>query len=676
MMPMRSARPTTSDRPGSSPGAGFRYQPGLDGLRALSVAAVILYHGEISPFHAGFFGVDVFFVISGYLITSLLIGEWDSRGRIDLRQFYLRRARRLLPALFVVLAAVVLYAVVYLDPAQRTSVPGDVTASLLYVQNWHLVLGSGYFGGESLFRHLWSLAIEEQFYAIWPAVFAVSLNRLGTAGRRRLVAGVGAASLLSVMAMTLMHRDFDPDALNDAYLSTHSRAFTILAGVMLAFVWPSSRLRVRRRATPIVDGAGLLAIGALAFMATEYSFEDPDLYPLGFVAVALLASVVVAVVVHPASRVVRPALSSPLLVAIGRRSYGLYLWNWPVVQLTSPGEDIDLHGLSLAILRLVLTVTFTELSFRLVEEPIRRGTLRDVRQFVGLRTLAHRRTAVGIVAGFGLAVVLIVVGRPSDHADFEFVTPTSRSDPTSPTSDTIDGTSTTTDPPATFAPPIRTVVIGDSVANTLVINAPADLAASIDLSNGSVEGCGVSRGRIASARGLRRDLGRECEGWQQQWAEATRAADAQIALVTIGAWDVFDVELDDRLLSFGSAAWDREFSNQLQSGIDAITASGVQVALAELPCWRPIDAGGLLALPERGDDTRTRHLNALLRRAARRDPAHVFTVQPPAEYCTDDAVATDVGERWDGVHYYIPGSARYFSTVAPQLLAIPQPPAR
>jgi peptidoglycan/LPS O-acetylase OafA/YrhL len=670
--PTRPARSAAIDR-SDAPRDRLRYQPGLDGLRALSVAAVILYHGEISPFHAGFFGVDVFFVISGYLITSLLLGEWNERGHIDLRQFYLRRARRLLPALFLMLLAVVLYARAFLDPVQRTSVPGDVAASLLYVQNWHLVFGGGYFGGESLFRHLWSLAIEEQFYAIWPAVFAVVLARRGVAGRARLRSSVVAVALVSIAAMAWTHRDFDPDALNDAYLSTHTRAFTILAGVLLAFVWPAHKLRARRGATPVVDGLGLIAVGALVYMATEYSFEDPFLYPIGFVVVAVLATVAVAVVVHPASRVVRLALSTPLLVGLGRRSYGLYLWNWPVVQLTSPGEDIDLHGWALAVLRLVLTLVLTEVSFRLVEEPIRRGTLREVLDFLALRTVGHRRVALGLIAGVVVATALMWIGRLPDRSDFEFVTPSSR--PTDPTTATVDrDTSTTRETRATFAPPIRTIVVGDSVANTLVINAPSDLGSTITLTNGSVEGCGVSRGRIASTRGLRRDLGRECEGWQRQWADATQDVDAQIALVTIGAWDVFDVEIDDRTLEFGTDAWDLEFSNQLRSGIDSVTATGAQVALAELPCWRPIDAGGLLALPERGDDTRTRHLNTLLRRAARRDPDRVFTVEPPVEYCTDDAIANDVGERWDGVHYYIPGSARYFSAVAPQLLAIPQPP--
>ena len=670
-----SGTPVGSSRVSSGP-PRFGYEPALDGLRALSVAAVLLYHGGVSPFSSGFFGVDVFFVISGYLITSLLLDEWRTTGTISLTAFYRRRARRLLPALYVVLLVVSAYALVRLGDDQAASLPGDVLWSLLYVQNWHLVLGGGYFEGESLLRHLWSLAIEEQFYIVWPIAFA-ALMRRSAANAAALVPKVAGAAAVSVALMWWQFDDFNANAVNDTYLGTHTRAFTLLFGVLLALVWSPGRLRGRAGpgAGAVLDGAGLLAIALLTFAATEYDFQDPFLYPRGFVFVGVLAVVVTAVAVHPRSRVVRAGLSAPVLVEIGRRSYALYLWNWPVVQLTTPGEDISLHGIPLMVLRLALTAGLAELSYRHVETPVRRGALRDL--LVRARSGSsgdRRRSIANLLVGavsLGTAVAIVTLGLV--RLDPATVGAGARPGPTTTTADPAAPTTTTL--PGRFSLPIRTVIVGDSVANTLFINAPDDIGSDLALTNGSVEGCSISRGRIQSTQGLRRDLGRECEGWQEEWKASVTAADAQVALVTIGAWDVFDVEIDGEVLEFGSRRWDNEFATQLRTGIAALESAGAQVALVEIPCWRPVDGGGLKALPERGDDTRTRHVNDLLRAAAERDPERVFTVTPPVEYCTDDQIARDLGERWDGVHYYLPGAARFFAAVTPQVVAIPPPPA-
>jgi peptidoglycan/LPS O-acetylase OafA/YrhL len=657
---------------------GLGYLPALDGLRALSVLAVVLYHGSVSPFSAGFVGVDVFFVISGYLITSLLLAEWRATGRVSLSAFYLRRARRLLPALFTVLAAVSAYALVFLDHDQASALPGDVLASLLYIQNWHLVAGGDYFAGESLLKHLWSLAIEEQFYLVWPAVFAVALRR--SRGRTAsLVRGVVAASALSIAWMALQFDDFDPNALNDAYVGTHTRAFTILAGVLLAFAWSPGRGRNRggHGAGLVVDAVGLAAIGALTWIATRLTFEDPFFYPRGFVVVAVLAALAVAAAVHPRSRIVRGALSAPTLVAIGKRSYAIYLWNWPIVALTTPREDIPLRGIPLTVLRLVLTFALAAASYRCIEHPIRAGALAAyIHRMRSGGARARRRLVANVLFGTAaIATTAFVLGSGLARLQPDDVEAAPDAAPTT----TVAPASTSTGAPAPaeprqFATPVRAVVVGDSVAATLTEDLPVELADSLVIHDGSSEGCGVMRGRIRSSAGLRRDLGRDCAGWQQQWKTAARKADAQVALVVIGAWDVFDVEVDGQRLEFATRAWDNEFAQQLRSGIAALEKAGAQVALAELPCWRPVDGGGLAALPERGDDERTRHVNSLLRRAAQRDPLRVFAVEPPAEYCTDERVGEDLGERWDGVHYDDLGARRFYDAVTPQLLQIPPPP--
>ncbi len=662
----------------------FVYLPALDGLRALSVVAVVLYHGSVSPFSAGFIGVDVFFVISGYLITSLLLAEWRANGTVSLPAFYLRRARRLLPALFTVLAGVSAYALLFLDHDQASALPGDVLASLTYVQNWHLIFDGDYFAGESLLKHLWSLAIEEQFYLLWPAIFAITLRRAG--GRSRpLVRGVLVATVASAGLMAWQFNDFDANALNDTYLATHTRAFTILFGVLLAFAWAPSRVRGRagRGAGLLLDVVGLAALGALTSIATGRSFEDPYFYPVGFVLVAALGAAVVAVAVHPRSRVVRSALSVPALVEVGKRSYAIYLWNWPVVALTTPREDIALRGAPLTLLRLAVTVALAEASYRWVEHPIRAGAISEFAARVRRGDSRTRRRLVGNAAigtvSMAVAVFVIASGLVRLQPDNVEAAPEPsipvRTIATTVTTPSPGSGPTTTAPPAQFGRPIRTVVLGDSVAFTLTQDLPADLGATLAISDGSIEGCGVSHGRMRSSEGLRRDLTRECEGWQQRWQRSARGADAQLALVVIGAWDVFDVEVHGERLEFGSRAWDNEFAKQLRSGIGALEATGAQVVLVEIPCWRPIEGGGTAALPERGDDDRTRHLNTLLRRAAERDPERVFTVEPPPEYCTDDRIAEDLGERWDGVHYDDLGTARFYATVVPQLVEIPPAPA-
>src|SRR5215204_5684674 len=213
--------------------------PGLDGLRALAVVAVLLYHADVAWAPGGFLGVDVFFVISGYLITSLLLAEWAARGRVDLKAFWLGRARRLLPALFVVVGATLAFAVVFL-PGEVAGLRGDALASFGYVTNWYLIFEhESYFeavGRPSLLRHLWSLAVEEQFYLLWPPVVAVGMSvgarRWRT--RRVLVVALGGAAISVALMAILFVPGVDPSRL---YYGTDTRATGLLVGAALAFAW-------------------------------------------------------------------------------------------------------------------------------------------------------------------------------------------------------------------------------------------------------------------------------------------------------------------------------------------------------------------------------------------------------------------------------------------------------
>jgi hypothetical protein len=214
------------------------------------------------------------------------------------------------------------------------------------------------------------------------------------------------------------------------------------------------------------------------------------------------------------------------------------------------------------------------------------------------------------------------------------------------------------------------VVVGDSQANALVKNAPSELASTLRLANGSIDGCGiVDDGKVRTVAHFRRSFG-NCVGWPDMWAASVRSSGANLALVVLGAWEVFDLVRADGTLAFGTPPHDAYLLAQLRRGTDALVAVGAKVALLEIPCYHPVDGGGLTALPERGDRSRTSHLNQLLRQAAAGDPAHITFVTGPKQWCDDPAIAEDLAYRWDGVHYYRPGASLVFESITPQLLAV------
>jgi hypothetical protein len=211
--------------------------------------------------------------------------------------------------------------------------------------------------------------------------------------------------------------------------------------------------------------------------------------------------------------------------------------------------------------------------------------------------------------------------------------------------------------------------VGDSQAIALVKNAPKGLGRYLTLVNGAVEGCGLNdSGTIITAAAVRRDFG-NCSGWQAKWGNAARRS--TVTLVVIGAWDVFDVRRNGSVVKFATPAGDAYLAAQLRSGVAAVKAAGSKVALLEIPCYRNVDGGGLVALPERSQDARTAHLNDLLRATAAEDPQHVVFLAGPRQWCSDPSVASDLGYRWDGVHYYRPGAKLVFDTITPALLQIP-----
>jgi peptidoglycan/LPS O-acetylase OafA/YrhL len=438
---------------------------------------VLLYHAELPWIRGGFLGVEVFFVISGYLITTLLLSEWHQQGHINLVGFWLRRARRLLPALYLLLVVTLTFAVVFL-PGEVARLRDDALAAFGYVTNWYLILGEqSYFettGRPSLLQHLWSLAVEEQFYVLWPLLITVALwgvSPMRRWRRRRLVlfiALAGAAGSALLMS-TLYQPGVDPSRV---YYGTDTRAAGLLFGAALAFVWvPGQIPRWAVQIKPLLlDIAGLVALGALVWFYLRLDQYQPFLFQGGFALVALATAVVILVVVHPYTYLGPYLLGWQPLRWVGVRSYSIYLWHWPVFMLTRPELDVSLTGVPLLVLRLAATIVLADLSYRYVETPIRTGALgrawralRDARGARRWRLGAYWSGAVG--TGITFCVVLGVAlahAQPPDTPSYLSVESIHTEGSATPESETAPAAEAPADAPAD-APKDQVTLVGDSV---------------------------------------------------------------------------------------------------------------------------------------------------------------------------------------------------------------------
>ena len=668
------------------------YQPSLDGLRALSVAVVLLYHAGFSWMSGGFFGVEVFFVVSGFLITSLLLEEHDRSDGVILGRFWLRRIRRLFPALYALLLAVAVWAALAGSAAQQSQLRREIPWSIFYVNNWGQILGGvPYFSGEqSLLRHLWSLAVEEQWYLIWPLVF-VALMRLRLA--RHIVGWlVVAAAFLTFIYMFWMQSRAPtplggpPEAFvgvnrtNYLYLSTITRAGGILLGAGAAFIWRPWRSSDAQDAPvgSVLDMVGAAAVAALGCAAVVAQLTAGYVYQWLLPLVSILSLVAVLVSVHPAAKGFRRVMGWFPLVEVGKRSYGLYLWSWPIFVIVGATDG----AIGSFVVAMLITVVVAEASYRWLETPVRQGVVgrwwKD-RATVTYAPIAGGALLIGCLVLFYASVGQFSFFEGGDDAVFVLAEPATTPDPQPASATTIvDEESATTAPAATttsttVAPPelTRLAIVGDSQANALAVNLPEGIEEAFsEVINGSLDGCSVyDSGQVRSSVSFNNDFA-ECEGWQDDWADSALQSD--VALVVVGAWDVFDIEDGSNTYIFGTADGDHHFAANLISGIDAILAEGTSVALLEVACMRPenVADAGVRALPERGDDARVAHLNELLRWVSSQYGPEVRVVDGPDEWCNNEAIATDLSYRWDGVHVYQPGANLIYTKIAPDLLSL------
>jgi peptidoglycan/LPS O-acetylase OafA/YrhL len=557
----------------------------LDGVRALAVALVLADHGGLPGLTGGFVGVDIFFVLSGFLITSLLLAEHRSSARLDLAAFWARRARRLLPALVVMVVTTWLVRGLF-APDAVTGLRTDALAALLWVANWRFaVQGTDYFTlgqNASPLQHTWSLGVEEQFYVLWPllicALIALAGRRAGT-GRTtaRLVAAVAATGVLASALWTNVLAG--EASASRVYFGSDCRAQALLVGAFAAAVFapcgPSGvpKRWSARRAPGVAALLGLLTLGALAHRASGTSSE----YRGGLLILTALAAalLIVGVALQPDGLVSRLLASRPLVLT-GRVSYGIYLWHWPVF-LALTGLRTGLTGLPLLALRCTVTAILAAASWVLVERPV-----------TVLRVIPRRLLPAAAVGVLAAATLVCCGGSPQRQAAI----PTADDAPPgfSAGSQLAGATVTSTPAPTKQAPtsstrrpgqPVTVDVFGDSIGWTLVHYLPA--TPGFAFTDRTVLGCGVVRGGPYSYFGKVSDQQSRCDDWPRTWAAQLAKDRPDVVLLVVGRWETMDRTHDGQWMHVGQPAFDSYLRTELAQAFDVLAATGARVVVTTEP---------------------------------------------------------------------------------------------
>jgi peptidoglycan/LPS O-acetylase OafA/YrhL len=658
----RSAGGTTDDRERIR-GLRLGYRPGLDGIRAVAVLAVMLFHAGVSWIPGGFLGVDLFFVLSGFLITTLLLEEWAISGTIRLGPFWGRRARRLFPALALVLGAIAVYGVTLAPVTTRAGLRWDGLASLFYVANWRFILGHesyfAAFAAPSPLRHLWSLAVEEQWYLVWPPTLALILaatRRLST--RRTLEVILGLLVGLTVLSAAQMLRlDVITSGAADSarsYYGTDTHIQVLLVGAVLAvgrLRWPPRRTAIQRR----WRRAGVVGAALCVAMFLTVAGSARWMYRGGFTLFAVAGALVVATAVIPRSGALGRALRLRPLRAVGRISYGLYLWHWPVDVCLNPTR-VHLGAGALLLLRTGVTGVIAVASYYCVELPIR------TRRFELRRPLRQVTLVLGILAlAFGLVPLIGAIGSstPSEAATGT-PSPIAASPGGTLVPVTAAGASTTRPgAPAVVIPavaqgqPVRVLVVGDSVGVSLTnqVVAPPPL----ELANESREGCGITFGAAIVDGYPIYDVSQCPQAQQNRDWLAGLATKPDVVVMSFGTWDVFDQQYDGHDYKAFSTDYARLLGGQLQTDVNFLRRySNSHIALLDVPCYSQTNYGLGGAASPRLDPKRVAWVNHIFATVASANPGRVSLIPISQWVCPGGTFRTTydgVVLRPDGVHY-------------------------
>ena len=387
----------------SSSNLSTTHIPSIDGLRALAVTAVVLYHLGIDWIPGGFLGVDLFFVISGYVITRLILDSIESANGLDIKEFYAARIRRLLPGLLVLLIVTSLAMALFAPDSVRRFV-SDVPFVLSGTNNWHLVaLHQDYFqaiGRPPLLQHTWSLAVEFQFYLIWPILLLFIWRRFGKQVVRRAALLIATFSGTALFLFSLQADNATAGRISHIYFGTDTHSLGLFLGSALAVSWIPRNLtpNISQRAQDFIDGIGVVGFVGLLCIFLFIDETNATLYQIAFPLAGLFGCATIISIVHPASRF-SPILSARFLLWIGQRSYGIYLWHWVVFQVTRPGADLTGSPFALNVARVLLVLILADISLRAIEIPIRRGLVQNWFRGIKYRTkVMQKRQRIFIAA--------------------------------------------------------------------------------------------------------------------------------------------------------------------------------------------------------------------------------------------------------------------------------------
>ncbi|HKD97404.1 MAG TPA: acyltransferase family protein [Micromonosporaceae bacterium] len=656
---MRGSETTTR------PATAFGYNAALDGVRAFAVAAVLLFHAGVPGLGGGFLGVDAFFVLSGFLITSLLLAEHAKHGAIKLAAFWARRARRLLPALLLVLVAVAIAGHYLLISDDLSLLRTDELAALFYIANWRMIYrGTGYFAATatpSPLQHTWSLGIEEQFYLIWPLLIAGLLGWLAIRrGRWVLLAFCVAGAAASELLAAALYR---PDDVDRAYFGTDTRAQALLIGAALAAILAprpeagASRHRGEGRHL-VLGGLSLVGVGVTAWLWHDAEGTVGWMYRGGFTVAALAVALVIAhAVVSPRSPTAW-VLALPPLVWLGRISYGVYLWHWPLFEFVD-ADRTGLQGYGLLAVRLAGTLAIAALSFYLVESPIRHGAL--TRLLPKHAPVGVTMTAVGATA---VAIVLVAAPTPTPDAVAAPAVVTQVTPPPHPSRSS--GVTVPMDRPGRKpGKEPRVTFFGDSVS--WVIGKYLPDHPGLWVSDRAIQGCGIATLPDILELGTPHTNYPGCTTWYDRWQRGVNTDDPDVAVIELNRWELMDRKLDGTYQHVGDPAYDAYLLAQLDRAVTIVGSHGAAVVLltaaythrAEKPDGSLYDED----LPARVDAW-----NQLVREEQAKHPKQVTILDLNKVVCPDGKFTWSLDGfriRSDGLHYTPAGVQRI---IAPWLL--------
>ncbi|MGA0217339.1 MAG: acyltransferase family protein [Ilumatobacteraceae bacterium] len=646
-MPHTTSAPRALDR-----SSLLSYDPSLDGVRALAVTSVALYHAGVGFAGGGFLGVDIFFVLSGYLISTLLVREFAVSGSVSLGSFWCRRVTRLLPALLVMVAVVLTVAVVAGNGSISETTRSDAIGTLLYSQNWAEILrGESYFELFELpspFIHTWSLAIEEQWYLLWPVVVAIAVQR-----DRLLLWMTLAAAGFSALWMSYLATPEDPSR---AYYGTDARAQALLIGSAAALAMSRKRFFTSARGVKVMSVASM--VGLLGCLGLVVTVDDEQLwmYRGGFTLAALMSVMLIVGIRQSPTSIAARLLAARPLAHLGRMSYGLYLWHWPVFIATDALWPTG-NGVQLVITKLAACYVVAAMSFICVERPMRR------------RCSAHPAAAVALViAGLVLvAVVLLVVNAGSSREEDGRIAavPTMTSpvvddadersdnsqvartaDPTAEPAVGVSTTSTTVASSTTIPTKnLSLLILGDSIWLELAAwNRDHLLMSGWSITADTRVGCGT----------LSDDSRDWCDGRLDSWVESVQNDDPSVVLIGLSHWDAYDVEINGEQFSYGSQRYEEVLRESWSENVSIAQAKGASVVIAGVPCFHVDDDPTGFDLDTRVSAERTASLNQAGREFVESLGGEVMWLEMRDLTCPNgiyESTIAGVELHRDGIHY-------------------------